>query len=125
MSSGILITRFSSSEIRTGSLSVQVKFTHFVGGVVFDAPVACVLSKVSSTLGLGLVVSVSPCGTFGTAPGLVECASPGVLAGVTSVKATPTSCGSAPALDYDSPVSGDDDASAVVDNVCSSRRLLS
>ena len=58
MSLGILIIRFSSSEIRNGSLSVQVKFTHVVGGVVPDAPVACVLSKVSSTLGLGLVLAV-------------------------------------------------------------------
>ena len=59
MSLGILITRFSSSGIRNGSLSVQVKFTHVVGGVVPDAPVACVLSKVPSTLGLGLVSAVS------------------------------------------------------------------
>ena len=50
MSLGLFITRFSSSEIRSGSLSVQVKFTNVVGGVVPDAPVACVLSKVSSTL---------------------------------------------------------------------------
>ena len=56
MSLEILITRFSSSEIRNGSLLVQVKFTHVVGGVVSDAPVACVLSKVSSTLRLGLVL---------------------------------------------------------------------
>ena len=55
----IFITRFSSSEIRNGSLSVHVKFTHVVGGVVLDAPVACLLSKVSSTLGLGLVLVVS------------------------------------------------------------------
>ena len=59
MSLGILITRFSSSEIRNRSLSVQVKFTHVVGGVVPDTPVACVLSKVSSTLGLGLVLAVA------------------------------------------------------------------
>ena len=59
MSLGILITRFSSSEIRNGSLSVQVKFTHVFGRVVPDAPVACVLSTVSSTLGLGLVLVVS------------------------------------------------------------------
>ena len=30
-----------------------------VGGVVPDAPVACVLSKVSSTLGLGLILAVA------------------------------------------------------------------
>ena len=59
MSLGIFTTRFSSSEIRNGSLSVQVKFTHVVGGVVPDAPVACVLSKLSSALGLGLVLAVS------------------------------------------------------------------
>ena len=56
---GILITRFSSSEIRNGSLSVQENSTHVVGGFVPDASVACVLSKVSSTLGLGLVLAVS------------------------------------------------------------------
>ena len=55
MSLGISIARFPSSEIRNGSLSVQVKFTHVVGDVVPDAPVACVLSTVSSTPGLGLL----------------------------------------------------------------------
>ena len=37
MSLGILLTWFSSSEIRNGSLSVKVKFSHVVGGVVPDA----------------------------------------------------------------------------------------
>ena len=59
MSLEILITRFSSSGIQNGSLSVQVKFTHVVGGFVPDAPVACVLSKVFSTLGLDLVLAAS------------------------------------------------------------------
>ena len=59
MSFGIVITRFSSSEIRNGFPSVQVSSTQAVGGFVPDAPVACVLSKVSSTLGLGFVLSVS------------------------------------------------------------------
>ena len=61
----------------------------------------------------------------GAAPVVVECASPGVIAGLIPVKDTPTSCGSDPALDDDSPISGDDDASAVVDNFASSRKLLS
>ena len=39
---------------------------------------------------------------------VVECASPGEISGVIPVKDTPTSCGSAPALDDDSPISGDD-----------------
>ena len=59
MSLGILIIRFPPSEVRNGSLSMQVEFTHVVGEVVPDAPVACVLSKLSSTLGLGLVLAVS------------------------------------------------------------------
>ena len=42
-----------------------------------------------------------------------------------SCQDTPTSCGSAPAFDDDSLISGDDDASAVVDNFSSSRRSLS
>ena len=84
-----------------------------VGGVAPDAPVACVLSKVSSSLGLGLVLAVPRCGTSGAAPVVVQCASPGVLAGVIPVtKDAPTSCGSAPALDDDSPISGDDEASS-------------
>ena len=58
MSLETFVTRFSSSEIRNGSLSVQVKFTHVVGGVVPDASVVFVLSKVSSTLELGLVLAV-------------------------------------------------------------------
>ena len=41
------------------------------------------------------------------------------------VKDTATSCGSAPALDDDSPTSGDNDASAVVDNFYFFRGLLS
>ena len=59
--------------------------------------------------------------------------------GVTPDKDTPTSCGSAPALNDDSPISGDDDACsddedapapvddapAVVDDFSSSRRLSS
>ena len=56
---GILITRFSSSEIPNGSHSVQMKFAHVVGGVVSNALIACVLLKVSSTLGLSLVLAIS------------------------------------------------------------------
>ena len=62
---------------------------------------------------------------------------PGRNAGVIPVKDTPTSCGSTPGLDDDSPTSGDDDsfdedapapvddAPAVVDDFSSSRRLFS
>ena len=59
------------------------------------------------------------------------------MAGVTTDKGTPTSCRNAPALDVDSPISGDDEASssdvddpAPVDDApavvgdCSSSRLL-
>ena len=112
--------------------------TQAVERFVPDAPVACVLSKVSSTPGLGLVRAVSLCGTSGAAPAVVECASPGEIAGVTPDKDTPTPCGSAPALEADSPISGDDDASssdedasasaddapAVVDDFSSSRTLF-
>ena len=77
--------------------------------------------------------------TSGAAPVVVECASSGVIAGAIPVKDTPTSCGVAPGLDDDFPISGDDDASspdedapvpvddapAVVDDISSSRRLFS
>ena len=59
MSLGILITLFSSSAIRNGSLSVQENSTHVVGDFVPCASVVCVLSKVSLTLRLGLVPAVS------------------------------------------------------------------
>ena len=118
-----------------------------VGGFVPDASVACVLSNPRlfdwvlywrSRDGVHLVLAVSRCGTSSTAPAVVECASPGVIAGVIPVKDTPTSCASSPALDDESPISGDDNAfssngdapasvdnaPAVVDDFSSSRRLF-
>ena len=55
----ILITRFSSSEFRLGSPSVYAKFTNVTAGFSPDAFLVCVLSKVSSTLGLGVVLMAS------------------------------------------------------------------
>ena len=91
---------------------MQVNSTQAVGGFFPDVPVACMLSKVSSTLGLGLVLAVSWCVTSGAAPAVVECASPGVIADVIPVNDTSTSCGSAPPVGDDSPISDDDDASS-------------
>ena len=101
----------------------------------------CRVRIVEGTLdaGLGLVLAVSRCSTSGAAPTAVECASPGVIAGVTRDKDTSTSCGSAPTLVDDSPISGDDgasspdedapapddDAAAVVEYFSSSRKLFS
>ena len=111
-----------------------------VGGFASDAPpVVCVLSKVSSTLGLSLALAISGCGTSGATPAVVECTSTGEITGVAPDKDTPISCGSAPALDGDSSISGDDDAlssdkdapapvddaPAVVDDFSSSRRMFS
>ena len=87
---------------------MQVNSTQAVGGFFPDIPVACMLSKVLDWVFL----AVSWCVTSGAAPAVVECASPGVIADVIPVNDTSTSCGSAPPVGDDSPISGDDNASS-------------
>ena len=55
---GGVITQFYS-ETRNRSLSGYAKSTHVAGGSAPDAPLACGLSNVSSTLGLEIVLAAS------------------------------------------------------------------
>ena len=83
-----------------------------------DAPLLCVLSKVSLTLELGLALAVSCCGTFGASPGEVKgatpgeaaCATPGEIKNVTpDDDDTPASCrSSVPDSEDESPGPGDE-----------------
>ena len=58
-SMGILSALYSSSKARNESVSMRAKSTDISEGSTPDAPLAYVLSKVSPTLGLGLLVAVS------------------------------------------------------------------
>lgn len=58
----VFIPPFSSSEALNGSISVSAKSTHAAGGSAPGAPLAFVLSKVFSTLGLTFVLEISSCG---------------------------------------------------------------
>ena len=95
-----------------------------------DAPLACVLSNFSSTVGLEFVLAASGCGAPGATPAGVEgptpheaaVASPGEMEGVAPGEDFPPPCGGGLAFDDGFPVPDKEDAAPFHDG-SSSRKL--